>query len=104
VTYEALDLGRGVQRSGAILAIPILSGLHHHSYNCPPLLVTLLLVSPSPKRSRLRLVLVSTVSRRSPVSWQRLRTHVGLHMMPFGPRAQTHQANSTASFARGRWV
>jgi hypothetical protein len=67
--FEALDLGRGVQRSGAILAIPTLSGLRHHSYNCPPLLMALLLVSPSPKPSRLRLVLVSTVSRRSAVSW-----------------------------------
>jgi hypothetical protein len=37
--FEALDLGRGVQRSGAILAIPTLSGLRHHSYNCPPLLI-----------------------------------------------------------------
>jgi hypothetical protein len=33
-THLALDkdapLGRAVQRSGAIVAIPILSGLHHH--------------------------------------------------------------------------
>ncbi len=30
VYWQFRRLGRAVQRSGAIVAIPILSGLHHH--------------------------------------------------------------------------